>query len=161
MAALLASITTITPSISTFTPPSTRNYRRFNPSFASLSSSSSPSPTESNISLNSSSFESPKLPEKSFSYPISNPSGSPVVRFIKSTESSIERVRVQNSRPAVFFTWSFTFFHVKHSFVPYSPRVKLWSSLIFLWKLNGQSWMDVLYSHRVYHILSENECVTL
>ncbi|KAM7472539.1 hypothetical protein LguiA_010722 [Lonicera macranthoides] len=107
MAAMLASISSINPlflSKSTTSLPTPKNYRRFSPSLASLRSSSKKShdssSTESISPQNPSSSSSSKLPfaesskqaDKRVNYALANPNGSPVARFVRSTETSIERV---------------------------------------------------------------------
>lgn len=110
MAALLASISSINPlflSKPTTSLPPPKNYRRFSPSLVSLSSSSSKkshnlSSTEKSESISPPNPSSSKLPfaesskqaEKRVNYALANPNGSPVARFVRSTESSIERVKI-------------------------------------------------------------------
>ncbi|THG03616.1 hypothetical protein TEA_023449 [Camellia sinensis var. sinensis] len=102
--ALCASISSIPPSlsISTLHPPrrTHRRYLSFPPlasqssSAASPESSSSSSP-ETIVSSNPSSkpfSQSSKVPDKGLNYALASPSSNPVVRFVRSTESSIERV---------------------------------------------------------------------
>ncbi|XP_022898016.1 uncharacterized protein LOC111411691 isoform X2 [Olea europaea var. sylvestris] len=75
---------------------------RSSPSLASLPSSSSSSHESSSVtqnenlksakpSIKSSFVESSKPPDKAYNYALANPNGNPVVRFVQSTESSIER----------------------------------------------------------------------
>ncbi|CAL5381864.1 unnamed protein product [Camellia sinensis] len=88
-------------SISTLHPPrrTHRRYLSFPPlasqssSAASPESSSSSSP-ETIVSSNPSSkpfSQSSKVPDKGLNYALASPSSNPVVRFVRSTESSIER----------------------------------------------------------------------
>ncbi|XP_028096249.1 uncharacterized protein LOC114296171 isoform X2 [Camellia sinensis] len=102
--ALCTSISSIPPSlsISTLHPPrrTHRRYLSFPPlasqssSAASPESSSSSSP-ETIVSSNPSSkpfSQSSKVPDKGLNYALASPSSNPVVRFVRSTESSIERI---------------------------------------------------------------------
>ena len=84
-------------------PPvrTTSHYRRLTLSSSSLSSAS-PSPAESSVHVSStSSTSTAKLPsssktppDKVVSYAVSSSGGSPVARFLRSTEANIERVSV-------------------------------------------------------------------
>ncbi|KAA8515644.1 hypothetical protein F0562_018745 [Nyssa sinensis] len=88
-------------SISTPHPP--RNYRRLSPALASVrsssaspesSSSSSPSSTGVIGSLSPSPkpvVESDRQRDSGFKYAVANPNGNPLIRFVQSTESNIER----------------------------------------------------------------------
>lgn len=86
-------------SISKYNSPllkTTTCYRRLTLNSSSLSSSS-PSPTDSNIHVSSTSStkvpSSTKTPpDKVVNYAVSSSGGSPVARFLRSTESNIERV---------------------------------------------------------------------
>ncbi|KAK7323243.1 hypothetical protein VNO77_26708 [Canavalia gladiata] len=83
-----------------FHPPSLLHRRIFYPN-ASLSSSSSFSPeskasqslpSETTTSSSSTPFVESRPPEPPFNHALANPNGNPVVRIVRATESSIERV---------------------------------------------------------------------
>lgn len=107
MAALFTSTST-TPVLVSFqirrSPLKNYSKRFVNPINASLSSSSSPesksNPPRTEASIVSSTtpstpfVETPsRPPESGFNYALANPNGNPLVRFVRSSESSIERVR--------------------------------------------------------------------
>ncbi|KAF8403782.1 hypothetical protein HHK36_011888 [Tetracentron sinense] len=90
--ALFTSISAVPLSVSASFNRPLLNCRRFSLPIASLSSSSpESSPSPSNPSAKPF-VESSRPPTSSFNYAPANPNGSPVVRFARSTESTIERV---------------------------------------------------------------------
>ncbi|KAI3448860.1 hypothetical protein Pfo_005525 [Paulownia fortunei] len=111
MAMLSSSVSANLLSVCITIPHSTKKLpRKFSPSVASLSPSSSSSSTgashESPSATKIENFsvpakgsspkgpfvESSKPPELPYSYALANPNGNPVVRFVQSTESTIEKV---------------------------------------------------------------------
>ncbi|XP_031113176.1 uncharacterized protein LOC116016878 [Ipomoea triloba] len=76
-----------------------KNYRRAAVSFhASMSMSASPTPSQESspptktATVLSSTNSPSKAPDEGLNFALANPNGNPVVRFVKSTESTIERV---------------------------------------------------------------------
>ncbi|KAL3622547.1 hypothetical protein CASFOL_033958 [Castilleja foliolosa] len=106
MAVLSSSISAKITPLCTSTPHSlTRIHRKFSPSLASLNPSSSPASPESSSASNSEKFsvsangssptspfvEPSKTSEAPYNYALANPNGNTFVRFVQSTESTIER----------------------------------------------------------------------
>lgn len=92
-------------SLSNYNHPSVKTttcYKRLTLNSSSLSSSS-PSPTDSNIHVSSTNTTSTTKvpssnkppPDKVVNYAVSSSGGSPVARFLRSTESNIERVSIK------------------------------------------------------------------
>ncbi|KAH6824555.1 hypothetical protein C2S53_010369 [Perilla frutescens var. hirtella] len=114
MALLTSSISANPISLHIFTPKSSTKFpRRFSPSLASLSTPPPPAPPPPSSSSNSSASaasqtstsptttenftvfgkeSSPKAPELPYNYAFTDLNGNSVVRFVQSTESTIERV---------------------------------------------------------------------
>lgn len=78
-------------------------YKRLTLNSSSLSSSS-PSSTDSNINVSSTKVPSSNKPppDKLVNYAVSSSGGSPVARFLRSTESNIERVSNKNLCGVIF-----------------------------------------------------------
>ncbi|KAJ7949243.1 putative Structural constituent of ribosome [Quillaja saponaria] len=99
--ALYTSISRLPLSLSVPIQRPVKNFRRLSYPYASLSSSpSSPeskasSPSENRVSSTTSPTpfaESSRSPNSGFNYALANPNGNPIVRIVRSTESTIERV---------------------------------------------------------------------
>lgn len=117
MAALASSVSPNPLSLHLFTTKSTpRIPRLFSPSLASLTppppSSSNSSPPASQKSTSATKTENftvlgkgppPKSPELPYNYAYTDLNGDPVVRFVQSTESTIERVRDEILRLLLLF----------------------------------------------------------
>lgn len=145
MALLSSSLSPNLISLHLFAPKSsTKIPRRFSTSLASLSPPPTPSSSNSSASASQESTSaaatesfpvfgresSPKSPKLPYNYAFADLNGDPVVRFVQSTESTIERVSSILRSFIVFFFWEkkilycYTTVSYSHGFSPLEFREK-------------------------------------